>query len=160
MPDHRAPQQKETPVFPRTFLAAKEVPVGPGTIPTYILNDADELIEYAKRLLEQRLFEFARALFKRAIDLEPTNVNAHNYLAITYRVMGEYDSAIFWLKRALPLNPTCAETYLNLAWVCYQSGRVRAAARLFVYYLEYQQGDEETKLLVHRLLENIKKQQD
>ncbi|WP_370321189.1 tetratricopeptide repeat protein [Oricola sp.] len=49
----------------------------------------------------------------RAVELDPANASAHEYVAMTYAAMGEMDAARESFERALTLNPSKPDFYFH-----------------------------------------------
>jgi tetratricopeptide (TPR) repeat protein len=58
--------------------------------------------------------EAAIACYKRAIDLDPRLVGAHNNLGYALRAQGKVDAAIACFKRAIEIDPKYAKAHINL----------------------------------------------
>ena len=50
----------------------------------------------------------------KAVELEPNNVDIHHELAMVYRDLGEYDSALKHFQKVLTLRPRFPEARNNL----------------------------------------------
>jgi tetratricopeptide (TPR) repeat protein len=58
-------------------------------------------------------------LFKKAIEIDPTNIEAYINLSAAYGNSGRYKEAIAIAKRAVELNPNSAQTHYNLSVAYY-----------------------------------------
>jgi len=81
------------------------------------------------KLYEQGEIQGAVAEFKKALELDPSNVNVHNSLGVCYGLQGSYDKAIEEFKAALSLEP---EEYMAL----YNLGLVHMLTEQFDQALE------------------------
>ena len=62
--------------------------------------------------------------FKRAIELNPANANAHHWYGSIYlTALCRFDEAMEMESKALELEPMAMVIRSNLAWICYQARR-------------------------------------
>jgi eukaryotic-like serine/threonine-protein kinase len=53
-------------------------------------------------------FSAARAELERAVGLNPSNVNAYNWLALFHALRGDADTALEWARRGVKIDPLAA----------------------------------------------------
>jgi tetratricopeptide (TPR) repeat protein len=87
---------------------------GPGSAVAF---DGVSLNISGDKLYENGDFQGAIDEFKRAILIDPSNVNVHNSLGVCYGLQGEYDSAIEEFKTAASLDPGEYMAMFNLGLV-------------------------------------------
>ncbi len=78
-------------------------------------------ISTGKKAIEDKDWNKAIGAFLMALEADPTNADAHNYLGYSYRNIKQYEKALQHYKEALNLNPKhkgaheyVGETYLAL----------------------------------------------
>ena len=73
--------------------------------------------------------DFAGAVeaYKRAVQLNPNDVNMHRQLGLAYAAQGAVDEAFTELAASLLLNPRNAEDFANIGRVFLDAGRDRDA---------------------------------
>ena len=76
---------------------------------------ADFELRQGARLLQQGLFERARAAFHAALAQQPARVEAYNGIGVTFYARGDLDEALAWYKRALEVDPKFGDAYYNMA---------------------------------------------
>jgi len=59
-------------------------------------------------------YKNAEKMFKKVIKMKPDFVKSYNKLGLTYMAMNQVDHAIFYYKKAVYVDPNCAEAYYNL----------------------------------------------
>ena len=72
------------------------------------LSGQKELAEQGKALLEQSRYREAEEFFRRWVDLDTRNPDAHYYLALSQALQGNLDAALVGYKTALELAPRMA----------------------------------------------------
>lgn len=77
--------------------------------------------------------DYARATgeLKRAISMDPTNIQAYKFLASAYQAQGKTDEAIKIYKNSLALDPTQASVHTSLGNVYLQQKKYNLAEREF-----------------------------
>ena len=78
--------------------------------------------------------------YRRAIDIDPGNLEAFNNLAIAYKNRNEPLKAKSVLNRALALNPRHAGTHYNLAVFYEEAGETSSALHHYRRFLEVEAG--------------------
>ncbi|MBI1926223.1 tetratricopeptide repeat protein [Candidatus Poribacteria bacterium] len=66
-------------------------------------------------------------LWKRAIEINPNNANAHNNLGNAYEAQGQYEQAIAAYQRAIDIDPNDAIAHINLGVVYTKQGQYEQA---------------------------------
>ncbi|MEI6632464.1 MAG: tetratricopeptide repeat protein [Chlamydiota bacterium] len=111
------------PLFPGSAPAAapaiSPLPAGmppepaaaPGGSPA---RDARAAVAEGEKLLREKKFEEALAVFKRAMDLDPKSANAYNGAGCCYYAGGKIDIAIGAFKKASACDPGMSSAYFNL----------------------------------------------
>jgi len=69
----------------------------------------------------------AKAVFLQAIEMEKSGEIAYKsseQLGIIYATQGDFENAVYFLKKAIQLSPNSAKYYYNLALVEYKRGKV------------------------------------
>ncbi len=77
--------------------------------------------------------EFSKAIqaYQKAIELEPTYVEAYNNLGIIYQMMGDVDRAFGVYQKATEINPGYEKGYNNLGILLLLKGRDEEALEAF-----------------------------
>jgi tetratricopeptide (TPR) repeat protein len=77
--------------------------------------------------------EFSKAIqaYQKAIELDPTYVEAYNNLGITYQMIGESDKAFEVYERATKINPKYEKGYNNLGTLLLLKDRYEEALDAF-----------------------------
>lgn len=119
---------------------------------TEILNNARKALEHATffgpdsavifdsvslnisgdKFYEQGDIEGAVAEFKKALELDISNVNVHNSLGVCYGLQGDYDKAIEEFKSALSLEPEEYMALYNLGLVHVLTQQPECALEFFL----------------------------
>lgn len=80
----------------------------------------DELGKAARK--RKAPFAEMKALYQKAIELEPSNAIYHNNLGYAYLMDGQHNNALRELDRAIALDPSCGLAYYNLGLARYAAG--------------------------------------
>jgi tetratricopeptide (TPR) repeat protein len=106
---------------------------------------------------QKQEFEVAKRYFKNVVEINPSQVDAINELAVCEMSTGDYENALKYIDEGLKSNPKSYELYTN-----------RAAANIYLKDLESAEQDvlkaldiepdNEVALLIRKEIENIKKQ--
>jgi tetratricopeptide (TPR) repeat protein len=92
-----------------------------------VLCDAVSLNICGDRLIEKGKTAEAIAEFKRALILDPANINLRNSLGVCYGLQGEFDNALIELHTAVSLDPTEIMAVYNLGLIYALKGdRIKA----------------------------------
>jgi serine/threonine-protein kinase len=83
-------------------------------------------------VIQRRLGHWEKSIdaFRRAIELDPRNIDAYMNLAITYRVLRRFPDCLATLDRLLALEPTNGWALDSKADVFFLTGDFKAAERL------------------------------
>lgn len=101
---------------------------GPGSVQEF---DAVSLNISGDRMYETGNIKGAIQEFKRALQLEPANVNVHNSLGVCFGVQGDYNTAINEFQSAVELEPESYMALYNLGLVSMLNGNRDNALDLF-----------------------------
>jgi tetratricopeptide (TPR) repeat protein len=77
--------------------------------------------------LQQRNFEDAVRLFRRATNVERSSAEAHHYLALALTAIGRSQEAIQRYEKAIAIRPDLAESHNNLGYLLHSLGRMDEA---------------------------------
>lgn len=96
----------------------------------------------------------ALPLFKRALELDPKNISAHNAMSETYRTLRDWRAALQWADAAIKLSAEDADAHYNRACALARLGRAQEAIaalkrviELDEEYAEYLADEEDLKPL-------------
>lgn len=122
------------------------------------LAASNEVVEaYQSGLLayEEDRLDDATIAFQRVIRLDPTHVEAHNYLGSVFYLNGRPDDAIAALRQALQLDSNHTESYLNLGLVYKETGNMSEAVEMFRRYLDLAPESDSTAIYVRELIQEL-----
>lgn len=122
------------------------------------LAASNEVVEaYQSGLLayEEDRLDDATIAFQRVIRLDPTHVEAHNYLGSVFYLNGRPDDAIAALRQALELDSNHTESYLNLGLVYKETGNMSEAVEMFRRYLDLAPESDSTAIYVRELIQEL-----
>jgi tetratricopeptide (TPR) repeat protein len=80
---------------------------------------------------EQGRLEEAGAALQKAIEMDPTDIDLHDKLALAYLLGGRLQEAEDILKFVLEVNPENSQAHNNMGWIASKEGDSRRAARHF-----------------------------
>ena len=69
-------------------------------------NDAQDQLDIGVRMARMNLWREAMFRFKRAVQMDPENAQAHSNLAVAYEANGEFENAAKEYREALRLDRT------------------------------------------------------
>jgi Tfp pilus assembly protein PilF len=95
-------------------------------------DDIDLMLQAGRALFRESLFEEAREFFEIAVQQAPEMAEAVALLGYTQHRLGEEDSAVSMLRRALQIDDDHAEARIYLANILYDRGDYEAA----LYHLD------------------------
>jgi HEAT repeat protein/tetratricopeptide (TPR) repeat protein len=136
-----------------SYLSLERVLVQKGDIAgaVDVLKRLAELDPRRAREFYQRIATYALQIYRdgealefasRAVELNPSDAQAHARLAQMYRSRGDYDSAIASYRRAIELNDRLYPTYFELAEIHLMRGQTREADRLYRQIIRSAPDDE------------------
>jgi tetratricopeptide (TPR) repeat protein len=102
---------------------------GPNTVTPF---DSVSLNISADKLYQYGDIEGAIEEFKKALAVDPENVNVHNSLGVCYGVQGDSDLAIDAFETAIRLDPTDVMATFNLGLAHIKQGDREKALKLFL----------------------------
>jgi tetratricopeptide (TPR) repeat protein len=90
-------------------------------------------VAYAKGILayDQRNYLDALEHFRKAVELQPDNADAHFYVGLSLSRIGEFAEAITALETALRLDPSMDQAYYPLGLAYFQENRFKEALAAF-----------------------------
>lgn len=118
-------------------------------------SDAVEAYQSGLLAYEEDRLDDATIAFERVIRLQPSHVEAHNYLGSVFYLNGRPNDAINALQGALELDADHTESYLNLGLVYKETGRSNDAVRMFRRYLDLAPADDSTAMYVQELIDEL-----
>ncbi len=68
-------------------------------------------------------YDAAIAAYRKSLEANPSNAEAHNALGVIYAIQGKHEQAVIELKAALALAPTAAHIHNNLGYAYLLEGR-------------------------------------
>ncbi len=106
----------------------------------YLWRTWKVVMDVAELNYEAGRYGTAKALFEKALKVDPNSAVAHYYLGNIYRKTGgsdeELDMATSEYKKAAEIKPDYAEPYMGLGLVYYRRGFNEEAKEAFRKYLE------------------------
>jgi tetratricopeptide (TPR) repeat protein len=102
---------------------------GPGSTAVF---DAVSLNISGDRLYEKGDIKEAVVEFRRALRIDPSNVNVHNSLGVCYAVAGDYKKAVKQFKAAVDLDPNEFMALYNQGLIKMLKGQRDSALELFL----------------------------
>ncbi len=102
---------------------------GPNTVTPF---DAVSLNISADKLYQYGDIDGAVEEFKKALTVDPKNVNVHNSLGVCYGVQGELDAAVDAFETAIRLDPGDVMATFNLGLAHHKQGNQKKALELFL----------------------------
>jgi tetratricopeptide (TPR) repeat protein len=94
-------------------------------------SDISELPKNAKNALDSGQFEEAATQYRRALEINPSNEDAHFGLAMAMARLGREDEAVQEYGEALRLMPNYAEVHNNLGNLLAKQGKLTEAIEHF-----------------------------
>ena len=118
-------------LMPAPWILPLEVPVtrtiGPGDLEALVPLSAAEVNDLGNALLEQGRPDEAIRHLRRALQLDPSLVEAAYNLGIALASQGELDEAIGHYRRAIEIDPDFAMAHNNLGAVLHSQGKLDEA---------------------------------
>ena len=84
---------------------------------------------------EKGMIPEAITMYKRAIEDNPNNAEAHNNLAILYEEIGEREKAVEEYKKAIEINSSFAEAFYNLGDLYEKMEKHKEAIKAYKEYV-------------------------
>jgi len=122
--------------------------VGPGSM---VVLDAVSLNISGDQLYQTGNLQGAVEEYRKALQLDPSNVNVHNSLGVCYGMMEMYDAAEAEFDAALLLKPDEVMAMFNLGVICLLTGRKEMALEIFMKAAAIDDGIFELALLTGKL---------
>jgi superkiller protein 3 len=92
-----------------------------------VAQSVDELFERGNAAQSQGRYEDAEQTWRRVLQIDPNNVDAHINLGFTLYLQGKLEEAIPAYRRAIELNPESALAYNNLGFALSDQGKLDEA---------------------------------
>jgi adenylate cyclase len=86
-------------------------------------------------------WEAAAAEFQKAYDLDPTDANNANVLAILFSLHGASDTVLALYQKAIELDPLNPDAYMGLGWYYMYTGKLSEAELAYRKAIEIQPSD-------------------
>lgn len=113
-------------------------------------EDHDLILQVGRALFREGVLEHARRFFEVVITAHPDSAEAAACVGYASHRLNDEGGALFWLRRALELDPSHAESRIYLANLLYDRGEYEAA----LFHLERTAPDEHfDTLAIWRLVE-------
>jgi tetratricopeptide (TPR) repeat protein len=122
--------------------------MGPGNM---VVLDAVSLNISGDQLYQACNLQGAVEEYRKALQLDPSNVNVYNSLGVCYGMMEKYDAAEAEFDAALLLNPDEVMALYNIGVVCLMTGRKETALNFFQKAVAIDDGIFELALLTGKL---------
>lgn len=107
---------------PRTWIQDAMQPVG-GAIPAAMSESNPVLLnQNADELFAQKRYSEAIPIYRRAIELDPEDVDAYNDLGLALHYSGQTESGLEALRDGAVKDPRFQRIWLTLGFVSAQSG--------------------------------------
>lgn len=116
------------------------------------VNGSVLLVNSANMLANEKKYDDAAVLYKKAIEIRDNNVLAHHNLGLVYLLRGSLDSATFQIKRGIALDSLAPDGYFQMASIYNTEGKTDEA----IYMLEKLQTIAPNYKESASILENIK----
>ena len=92
---------------------------------------ADQLLQQALAAHRRGAVAEAAPLYRRVLEIAPTNNVACTNLAAIATQAGDFDEAEAMFRRAVELKPDAAEAYYNLGFILQEQGKLDAAIEVY-----------------------------
>ena len=111
-----------------------------GDNPSIVIKETliEALFSYGVYLNDDYVFEYEKSkeLFRRIIELEPTNYKAYYNLGISYFNLEFFEDALNAYKKALNINPNYKHGYYNIGLLYESTGDFQKAVEAYKKALE------------------------
>ena len=85
------------------------------------------IIDFAGEYFMKKRYTDAIMFCKKAMELNPNDINAHLNIGLCYMRVAKYDSAVIFLHKATVIDPASSGAYINLAFTYRAMGRMDSA---------------------------------
>ena len=106
-------------------------------------EDARQFYNDGYRAFHSNDFPKAIDLYKKAIAIDPQYADAYDNCGLSYRRLGNLDSAETYYKKSINLNPKAMIAHANLAIVYTDKGNLNAALNEYNEIKKYNSNDPE-----------------
>lgn len=113
-------------------------------------EDHDLVLQMGRALFREQMFQHARGFFEIAANSRPDSAEAAACLGYAMHRNGEEESALYWLRRALDLDPGYSEARIYLANLLYDRGEYEAS---LVHFEQTEPEDHTDELGIWRVME-------
>ena len=90
-------------------------------------NDAKALAEVADLYFDQHKFPDAIEYYKKAIALDPQDIDSYNDLGLSYHYIGKPEEGLKYVDEALRRNPVYQRVWLTKGFILATTGRIPEA---------------------------------
>lgn len=101
-------------------------------------DDHDLMLQIGRALFREGVLDQARRFFEMVITAHPDSAEAASCVGYAAHRLGDEGGALYWLRRALELDPSHAEARIYLANLLYDRGEYEAA----LFHLERTEPDD------------------
>lgn len=98
---------------------------------------AKELMDKGSNYFDKGKYNEAINVYKKALDLEPDNVDAFIKIGLSYRHLEEYDRAIDYYDRVLDIEPDNKTAINNIGYTLECKGQIEDAIEMYKKSLEF-----------------------
>jgi protein O-GlcNAc transferase len=91
----------------------------------------DQLMQQALEARRRGAVAEAASLYRRVLEVAPTNNVAYTNLAVLAIAAGDFNEAETMFRRVVELRPDAAEAHYNLGFILQQQGRLDAAIEVY-----------------------------
>ena len=120
-------------------------------------EDTEALILRGRSLINEKRFQEGAAELKKAIELDPKNMNPYTDLALAYVLANDTAAAEAALKQALTINPRSTRILLALGDLRVTTGKPDQAEIIYKQALEIAPDDEQIYLKFVRFYQHVGK---
>lgn len=113
-------------------------------------EDHDLVLQMGRALFREQMFHHARGFFEIAASSRPDSAEAAACVGYAMHRSGEEESALYWLRRALDLDPDYCEARIYLANLLYDRGEYEAS---LVHFEQTDPQDHTDELGLWRVME-------
>jgi len=107
------------------------------------LNPASVIInDLAGMYFGKQRYREAIDLCKKAVEINPSDVNTFTNMGLCYIRVARYDSAVYALQKAIQIDPKYLSAYINLSLTYKSAGNVDSAKKYETLALKIQAGEK------------------